>query len=367
MITQLPKDLQSAPPRVQLAYIYAVNKAMLGGSSNPDEAGRAALIRILGVGASEDESDYAESKTKPASKRAPFSTSIRTDFTAIAKDSELIELAHKHDLAAAMDALVKHAVSYVEETGQDGIVLDEITKFSFPMSAVAQVRKVSKRVLKDGWDLGERHASREVTEAIKTRMSAEQFDTLLLTKRFAALRDKAGKYLDTKSFMMAGNLTDDAKSVVKNILVNAVKYSKGVDQVREEVYKTFAKKGMISPILAKAALGDALDVENPDYRLNTIIRTNTFDAINEARFDFFNDPDVAGYVEGLQYSAVMDGRTTDICAELDGHTHAADWEGWDTYRPPNHFNCRSVLVPILKGDEWEDSGWPSVDPQEGFK
>lgn len=289
-------------------------------------------------------------------KKEKFSAATkRVDFAAIAKGTELIEVKHKHDLSAAMDALVKFSDASIRE---DNVVnVEDITKLKFPADLVKNLRRVSKLVLLDGWNLGEEQAAKEVRTATMRRMPEANY---------AALRNKAAKYLDAKSFLMAGNLSDEALSIIKTVLVNSVKYSKGVDETMTEIYTQFAKKGMISPVLAKEALGEALDVEDSDYRLRTVIRTNSFDAINEARFDFYSDPDLKNYVQGLEYSAVLDGRTTDICAELDGHTHATDWEGWDEFRPPNHFNCRSILVPLLPNDEWEDSGWPSVSPQEGF-
>jgi SPP1 gp7 family putative phage head morphogenesis protein len=91
--------------------------------------------------------------------------------------------------------------------------------------------------------------------------------------------------------------------------------------------------------------------------------------LNEARYAEFTDPELAGFVVGLRYAAVLDSSTTEVCTELDGAEFRVDSEVWDTYRPPNHFNCRSILVPITEVDGWdfEESDEPIVDPQDGFK
>jgi len=91
-----------------------------------------------------------------------------------------------------------------------------------------------------------------------------------------------------------------------------------------------------------------------------------FDAFNEARFDYFTDPSLNGYVEALEYSAVLDDNTTELCESLDGETWPADSSIWDTYTPPNHFNCRSILIPLVTGDVWSESDGPKLDPANGF-
>jgi uncharacterized protein with gpF-like domain len=78
-------------------------------------------------------------------------------------------------------------------------------------------------------------------------------------------------------------------------------------------------------------------------------------------------------VVALRYSAILDDRTTEICQELDDCVWHTDSDNWDKLRPPNHYNCRSLLVPITEVDVqdglWngEESDVPSVEPQEGFK
>lgn len=54
-------------------------------------------------------------------------------------------------------------------------------------------------------------------------------------------------------------------------------------------------------------------------------------------------------LEGWQYVAVLDARTTPLCAHRDGHIYAiSDTE----HLPPAHWHCRSTTVPVFKS--WSD-------------
>jgi SPP1 gp7 family putative phage head morphogenesis protein len=217
-----------------------------------------------------------------------------------------------------------------------------------------------KSALRAGWSLGVKHATNELDKAKGAVFSKTNID-------FGRLDDNAAAFFDAKTFSMSGKLSQDALSIIQNILFNGIKASKSTQQLVDEIYQTFASKGMISYEDAKEALGEALAVENPDARLRTVINTNTFEAIGEARYSFFTDPVLNDFVQALEYSAILDDRTTEICEQLDGHIHAVDGDVWDAgYRPPNHYNCRSILIPVTANDTWEESPYPTVEPQEGF-
>jgi SPP1 gp7 family putative phage head morphogenesis protein len=55
------------------------------------------------------------------------------------------------------------------------------------------------------------------------------------------------------------------------------------------------------------------------------------------------------YIKGYQYVAVLDSRTTPICASRDGKIFPIND---NVHRPPAHFYCRSTTVPVFKS--WED-------------
>ena len=84
----------------------------------------------------------------------------------------------------------------------------------------------------------------------------------------------------------------------------------------------------------------------PAYRLENIVRTNATEAFNLGRLEMARDPDIAEFIQGMEYSAVIDGRTTPVCILLDGKIIPLEDPELDRLLPPNHFNCRSLLVPV---------------------
>lgn len=51
----------------------------------------------------------------------------------------------------------------------------------------------------------------------------------------------------------------------------------------------------------------------------------------------------------LQFDAVMDNHTTELCKGLNGVIKPIDDPFWDVYYPPNHFNCRSDVRQLASG------------------
>jgi SPP1 gp7 family putative phage head morphogenesis protein len=200
---------------------------------------------------------------------------------------------------------------------------------------------------------------------------------------FGNIKNVAADYLDANGFRIGGNVSDATRAIIQQELLNGVKSGMPVAEIRQAIWDRLVAKGMTS---AEAALGvetdegvnnalDQLWADTPQQAasyLSTLVRTNLFDAFNEGRFAEFTDPALGDFVAALQYSAILDDRTTEICQSLDGSVYDTDNPVWDTYRPPNHYNCRSVLVGITQVDinrgEWDgqESDLPAVEPHDGF-
>jgi SPP1 gp7 family putative phage head morphogenesis protein len=99
---------------------------------------------------------------------------------------------------------------------------------------------------------------------------------------------------------------------------------------------------------------------------STAIRTAVFEAINEARYELFASPEMSGFIEALEFSAILDGRTTEICEHMDERVYPVNDPVWEGYTPPLHFNCRSLLVAVTIRDAWERSDDPTIEPMDGF-
>lgn len=237
-----------------------------------------------------------------------------------------------------------------------------------------KLKSTYRDVLVQSWTLGSNLAANELDRA-----RGERTELTLRRMQFVSLRDNATAYFDTQSFRMAGDTSDQVRKIIQQELQNGIKFGRSIPDIRMAIWERLLGKGLTTVkairgtenaeevISALEALG-LDDVGDVAPYLNTLVRTNTFEALNEARFAEFTDPAVADFVEALEYAAVLDSSTTEICRELDGKVYRADSPEWDEIRPPNHFNCRSVLVPVTTIDGWDgiESQVPRVEPAEGF-
>lgn len=70
--------------------------------------------------------------------------------------------------------------------------------------------------------------------------------------------------------------------------------------------------------------------------------------VNESRNAFFMEDEVLEQIDAFQF---MNGDpVTPICQSLDGIVFAKDDPDMFKYTPPLHWNCKSWIEPILKGD-----------------
>ena len=78
-----------------------------------------------------------------------------------------------------------------------------------------------------------------------------------------------------------------------------------------------------------------------------VVRTATNQVSNEAHMSVFEAN--ADVMDGVEFNATLDSNTTLLCASLDGTV----WEmgSPDIRQPPLHWQCRSTLVPVIKGLE----------------
>lgn len=300
----------------------------------------------------------------------------RVAFTVIERRTDDSAAVAVNELAAAIARATRRALGDDDHMRElvDADQMD-IAALEFSASDVGRMKSTAKGALDRAWTIGSNHASNEIERARGITLS-----TSARAVKYASLRDKASTFFEGKAFRMAGDASDQAKRIIQQELQNAVKSGKSIVEVRTQIWdrlvgKGLSKRDIISGVETDDAVNAALDELWVDTEsqaaayLDTLIRTNTFEALNEARYAEFTDPELQGFVVALRYAAVLDSSTTEVCEELDGSEFRIDSPVWDTYRPPNHFNCRSILVPITEVDGWdfEESDEPIVDPQDGFQ
>ena len=311
-------------------------------SSPPDDQDMSGGETVIGRGGSET----IEVKMAKARNRVAFQV--------IEKKSLDIEQKYISELSAKNLDLMEP----IEEQLSGELTADTAKQLKFRGRDVQKVRNQVKRMLTESWALGLKHAKDEISKARGETMSAS----------FQRLDEDAAEFFNSKAFTVTGKLTSDMLAIIQNNVSNGIKASLSTREIIDSIYEQFAAQGYLTPQDAEGAMQGILQsTEAATARLSTIVRTNTFEAINEARYSYFTDPELNDFVEAMEYSAILDSRTTQICRHLDGQVHAASGEVWNgPWRPPNHFNCRSLLIPVTEFDAWSEDDLPDMRPQEGF-
>jgi len=103
-------------------------------------------------------------------------------------------------------------------------------------------------------------------------------------------------------------------------------------------------------------------------RIQTIARTNANYAYNAGRIGFYKAN--KDFVKAVEYSAVIDRRTTPFCSEMDTTVFNINDPAVERYTPPNHFQCRSTWLPVTYMDTDVEPNFDEEsltnNPQEGF-
>lgn len=248
--------------------------------------------------------------------------------------------------------------------------VEDVASIELSSAEKGRLQTAYRRALTASYSLGAEMARNEIERA--------RGEALPARASFASLRDKAAQYFEVNSYRMAGNVSDAVRAMIQQELQNSIKVGRSPEETREVIWLRLLEKGMTNAEVVREVEDDTIvsaleelgvmDEESAASYLDTLSRTNLFEAMNEARYEEFTAPELEGFVAGLEYSAILDDRTTDICRSLDRAIYNTGSDVWNEFRPPNHFNCRSVLIPITQIDGWDgnESPAPIVEPQAGF-
>lgn len=271
------------------------------------------------------------------------------------KYEEVVDFAEiKYTIENITEKINEKVAGYIQESVQEMIRqvdklkilenknLDDIDKIKFVNTG--EIRDVIKDNLTRVFESGISIARREVMNKKSKRGYSEvvkfQFDIDLRAMK----PEEVIKWIDTHAYDLAGDIKDYFIGEFRDILKNAILRGdnlKSVVSALEKVVSRYVESGVI-------------DVPVSGYRLEALVRTNINMAFNMGRRQFFEDPQLGGFVVGYQYSAILDPRTTRVCQWLDGKTFSVTYKDLEVITPPNHWNCRSILVPITQMDEIEE-------------
>lgn len=274
----------------------------------------------------EDDEEVEEEDDKEQEKKNALDVSRRVDFKRIAADLDAQEARALTNIREALIE-VRTALRKQVEKGFDG-ELKFLKKFK--MKGFIPVRQAVGGFLRDVFEAGRRDLGHEIYTYTK------KYASPLYTPK------EALRWLSEKEFWITGVMEDKMLNDARGVLLNAVKTGEPLGDTIQKLDAMFEPYVGDPDVLRD---GEALS----PHRLETIVRTNATDAYNEGRVIAARDPDIKEFIQGMQYSAILDNRTTEICASLDNRIIPMDDPALDKLIPPNHFNCRSVLVPVPVG------------------
>ncbi len=152
---------------------------------------------------------------------------------------------------------------------------------------------------------------------------------------------KALEFFEQKATLWGADIKQPLLGQVKNTLYNGIKTGEGLRTLLDELTAVFL------PWLGDEDQQVDEKTLSP-YRLETMVRTNIGEAMNEGRKAQFQPEVDSGFIIGYAYSAVLDERTTPVCNFLDGMILPPDSPETDQLSPPRHWSCRSLLSPVLR-------------------
>lgn len=130
------------------------------------------------------------------------------------------------------------------------------------------------------------------------------------------------------------NLANKTSKNYKEVIMNGYRQGTGVKEVARRLYN-----------LESQGLEDATELKKLKNNIRTLSRTATNSINAEVNKEFFNANDQI--LRGYLFVATLDGRTSTICGSQDGKF----FEKGQEPNLPLHYNCRSVLSPVLKSSD----------------
>lgn len=155
------------------------------------------------------------------------------------------------------------------------------------------------------------------------------------------------RVLRDKAFFVSQALDSSLVNDTRNAMIESLRNGEGILETTNKVVNIFAPY-----------VGDSRVLEDgkpvTPHRAETIVRTNYTEAFNLGILNQSVEVDPRGeFIQGFEFSAILDTRTTEVCTHLDGRIFRPDDPNLLKLQPPRHFNCRSVLVPIFIDEEIE--------------
>lgn len=285
--------------------------------------------------------------------RQPNKYERKIDFKKAVEDLDKQEYNHSIEIGKVITKIKDDLISTVVRkkiiTEKDSREVDKLQ-----LKYLADLRMEFGNILRNGFDLGKKQAATEI-KVKKANYAKEPPIANLPPKEVL-------EFFEAKKFYLTGVEKDFILKNSKALIYDGIQTGATNADVIYNL-EEFFEKYKVEQLTPGRVLKP---VEEIPGRIETIVRTNTNTAYNQGKLTMFQDESVKDFVVAYEYSAIMDARTSDVCAELDGKIYKANNPIWSKITPANHFNCRSTLIPILSDEEYSESSAAAIDLEPGF-
>lgn len=215
---------------------------------------------------------------------------------------------------------------------------------SDPFALIEAVDKISLKPAEDALKAMIRDAHADGIAHVTSETKGKK--DFAVSKNMPGVTPRAAiKYLKAKELEVKGATSDAVRKVIKQSLLTAIKTGDGTEQTVQRLRRD------LEPYTGGPdnEYDEDGDLTSP-HRLETIARTVTTEAYNQGRLQEMRALGET-IVPAVQYSAIIDERTSEVCEELHGRLFKLNDPDLDRFTPPNHFNSvpESTLITTKTG------------------
>ena len=256
------------------------------------------------------EADEAKDKKSFAAKLPIGDYHKKCDFKAIKRQLEDYDASLMRDAKPIIALMMEDLLEQIQK--KKIIPSGDISRFDgIKLKKRSDIKKLLKKSMRDIYLDGKGTAAHELFKGQYALPQAE---------------DDFLELLEQELFNFIGDWEYQITKAARQEIIKAIKDGKPISSVIDFISEDGPRDAAVS--------------------LERFARTKHTEVLNKGRLAFFED---SGVVAAYQYSAILDDVTSDICRGLDGKVFAAGTQPV----PPMHFNCRSLLIPITKYEQWE--------------
>jgi phage gp29-like protein len=264
-------------------------------------------------------------------QRKPNDIESKVDFQRIERNFDKIEAQTSEVLVDLFTQQKTDLLSLLKRKIDKDTLTAKFINKELRLKNFQKIQSTIGQLLRSSHDLGRSDLAREAGKPDKFQLSP-------------LLPEQAIKALEDKKFWVTGLMRDDLLNEVKGTLLEALRTGASFTEIQEQINDIYIP-----------FIGDPTAIR-PDgkattpFRIETVIRTNLNDAYNAGRQAMGEDPDLADFIIGWEFSEILDSRTTPISLEVDGQKVKKDDPDLVKLRYPLHFNDRGMFVPVTTDD-----------------